>query len=37
LPGRDPATYRHLRAIDRLIPRKDAWRETLRGELTARF
>jgi phthalate 4,5-dioxygenase oxygenase subunit len=37
LPGQNPATYRNIRAIDRLIPRKDAWRDTLRGELVARF
>jgi phthalate 4,5-dioxygenase len=37
LPGIDPQTYRSVRAIDRRIPRDQAWREALRDDLVARF
>ena len=35
--GTDPATYRRVRAVDRVIERGPDWREALKDELVARF
>jgi phthalate 4,5-dioxygenase len=35
--GADPATYRAVRAVDRLVPKDVDWRESMKDELVARF
>jgi phthalate 4,5-dioxygenase oxygenase subunit len=37
LPATDPASYRHLRAVDRTIPKGTAWREACKADFVARF
>jgi phthalate 4,5-dioxygenase len=33
----DPATYRNVRAVDRLVPKELAWEEAVKGDYLAKF
>jgi hypothetical protein len=35
--GSDPATYRHVRAVDYYIPKETAWQDELKDEMSAKF
>ena len=35
--GSDPATYRHVRAVDYYIPKNAAWQDELKDELVAKY
>jgi phthalate 4,5-dioxygenase oxygenase subunit len=37
LPALDPATYRSIRAVDRIVPKDRSWREETRGDFAARY
>jgi phthalate 4,5-dioxygenase len=37
LPGADPSTYRHLRAVDRKIPKNTEWKVVCEPDTAARF